>query len=368
MFDPDQPYNDLPPLPPVADLESKATLKAAIPANRELAELKAVCAQLPNPCILLDAIAIQEARVSSEIEGIVTTTDKLYRALSDMPETGDDPNTREVLWYREALWHGYKELKSGRPLSTVLYEELVRIICQNGAGIRNIPGTKLREQPSGRIVYTPPEGVDVLRGKLANLDQYIHDGDDAVDPLIKLAAIHYQFEAIHPFGDGNGRTGRIVNILYLVHRGLLELPLLYLSRYIVTHRPEYYAGLRGVTEDQAWEPWVLYMLGAVRETARETIDRIAAIRRLMEDYRERVRQKLPKVYSHELIDLLFERPYCKAGFLAERSLAHRQTASNHLKLLAEAGFLTAHRVWREVYYINTEFLSLLAQSPGEDQK
>jgi len=343
------------------------TLKAAIDANRALAELKGVGEQLPNPSILVDAVALQEARVSSEIEGIVTTSDQLYRALSEASDAAADPQAKEVLRYRQALWHGFNRLKDGRPLATVLYEELVQIIRQNQAGVRQTPGTQLKDTATGRVIYTPPEGESVLRDKLANLDRYIHEPESGTDPLIKLAAIHYQFEAIHPFSDGNGRTGRIVNILYLVECGLLDLPVLYLSRRIIERKAEYYTLLRGVTEAGAWEPWVLFMLDAVRDTAARTIQQIRSIRALMDDYSGRVQKALPKVYRHELIDVLFERPYCKIGFLVNRHIARRQTAATYLKALTEAGLLESLKIGREVYYINTEFLGLLKQdSPGTE--
>lgn len=360
-YAPTRPYNDLPLLPPVSELESKAILKAAIEANRVLAELKGVGEHLPDPNILIDAVALQEARVSSEIEGIVTTSDQLYRALSDATGAAADPQAKEVLRYRQALWHGFNRIKAGRPLCTGLYEELVQLIKQNQAGIRKTPGTQLKDMTNGRVVYTPPEGESILRDKLANLDTYIHETDSGLDPLIKLAVIHYQFEAIHPFSDGNGRTGRIVNILYLVERGLLDLPVLYLSRRIIERKTDYYALLREVTEGAAWEPWVLFMLDAVQDTAARTIQQIRSIRALMDDYRGRVQKDVPKVYSHELIDVLFERPYCKIGFLVDRKIAHRQTAATYLKAMTGAGLLESLKIGREVYYINTEFLKLLKQ-------
>lgn len=359
MYDPNKPYNDLPPLPPATDLETKPALKAAIEANRALAELKGVCEQLPDPCVLIDTVALQEARVSSEIEGIVTTSDQLYRALGEASDAASDPQAKEVLHYREALWYGLNKLKEGRPLATVLYEELVQIIKQNRAGVRNTPGTQLKDTATGRAIYTPPEGESLLRTKLKNLDEFIHESRSGVDPLIKLAAIHYQFEAIHPFTDGNGRTGRIINILYLVETKLLNLPVLYMSRRIIERKAEYYALLRGITEHQGWEPWVLYVLSAVRDTAVGTIQQIQAIRKLMEEYGKRVQEALPKTYRRELIDVLFERPYCKTGFLVDRKIAQRQTAAEYLKALMGAGFLESLKIGREVYYINTEFLTLL---------
>lgn len=361
-FNPQQPYNDLPPLPPAVDLETKATLRGAIGANRALAELKGVGELLPNQSILVHAVTLQEARSSSEIEGIVTTDDALYRALSATSDADDDPHAKEVLRYSEALWLGFERMKSNRPLCTGLYEEIVRAIKKNMAGVRKTTGTQLRDVHTGAVIYTPPEGETVLRDKLANLDRYIH-ADDGVDPLIKLAAIHYQFEAIHPFGDGNGRTGRIVNILYLVTQRLLDLPILFLSRFIIEHKSTYYEHLRRVTEQQAWEPWVLYMLEAVEQTARQSLRQVADIRDLMEDYGQRVRRALPKTHSKELVEQLFDRPYCKIGFLVDAGIAKRQTASRYLQELADAGMLDLVKIGRESIYVNSEFLELLRRPP-----
>jgi Fic family protein len=225
VFDRNRPFNDLPLLPPQTDLESKAILKKAIAANRELAELKGSSDAIPNQVVLINSIVLQEARLSSEIENIVTTTDALYRATEEDPSRIDHA-TKEVLHYREALWHGFENLKA-RPLSTNLFIELVGIIKQTDLGIRRVPGTKIANS-RGDVVYTPPEGETLLRDLLANLESFIQ-ADDGIDSLIKLAVLHYQFEAIHPFTDGNGRTGRIINILYLVEKKLLKIPVLYLT-------------------------------------------------------------------------------------------------------------------------------------------
>ncbi|WP_027389165.1 Fic family protein [Chrysiogenes arsenatis] len=358
-FNPRRPYNDLPELPPHVELESKAVLKAAIGANRALAELKGVGELVPNQAVLVQSIGLQEAKLSSEIENIVTTNDELYRAFANHGAKAH-LHTKEVLRYQEALWHGFSAIRQhNRPLTTNLYEELFQIIKQTTAGVRKTPGTKLTNS-QGDIIYTPPEGEAVLRQKLANFEKFIY-AEDGVDPLVKLAVIHYQFEAIHPFTDGNGRTGRIINILYLIEHNLLEIPILYLSRYIIENKNDYYAGLRGITERQAWEDWILYLLRGVEITAQQTRAKILSIRDLMFADMETVRTQLPKVYSKELLELLYRQPYCKIRFLEEAGIAHRQTASSYLKSLEHIGILRAIKAGREVYYINQRFLDLLSK-------
>ena len=357
-FDRDRPYNDLPPLPPRdVELETVPVLKQAIAASRELAELKGAGDLIPNQRILLTGIVMQEARLSSEIENIVTTNDELYQALADA-RPSESPHTKEVLRYQEALWHGYQQLAK-RPLGTNLFIDLARQIKGQDIGIRRVPGTKLTGN-DGRAVYTPPEGEARIRELLANLEHFIHDDQDGLDPLVKMAVMHYQFEAIHPFPDGNGRTGRIINILYLVEKGLLDLPVLYLSRYIIDNKSAYYEGLRRVTEEGAWEDWIVFMLKGIELMARETSRLIRQIADLMEETAEIARRKAPKAYSKDLIELLFEQPYCKIRFLEQRGIAKRQTASSYLKALAGIGLLRPVKVGREMYYINGRLMRVLA--------
>lgn len=356
-FDPQTPYNDLPLLPPPGELETRAVLKKAIAANKALAELKGAGELIPDQSLLIQAIGLQEAKLSSEIENIVTTNDELYRAFADQGQR-TNPHTKEVLRYKDALWHGFKMIKEeNRPLTTRLFEELFQIIKETTAGVRRMPGTKLAN-PFGEVIYTPPEGESIIRDKLANLERFIYDDSD-LDPLIKLAVMHYQFEAIHPFTDGNGRTGRIINILYLVEMGLLDIPVLYLSRYIIDHKSAYYAGLKQITRDHDWEPWIIYMLDAIAQTARITRERILGIRNLMREGIEQVKQQLPKVYSKDLLELLFRQPYCKIRFLEEAGIAQRKTASQYLRELERIGMLTPVKAGREVYYLNTALLKLL---------
>lgn len=358
-FNRDKPYNDLPLLPPEAELETAAVLKAAIGANRVLAELKGKAESIPNQSILINSIILQEAKASSEIENVITTNDRLYEAFA----AGDrdyDPQTKEVLRYREALWEGFNALDD-RPLSTNLFVDLVQIIKQNKKGIRNTPGTVIANPNTRKIIYWPPEGEERVRTLLENLEEYIHKDESDVDPLVQMAVVHYQFEAIHPFDDGNGRTGRILNILFLAMKDLLNLPILYLSDYVINKKGDYYRLLRGVTEDQAWEPWILFMLDAVQTTARETMQRIEGIRELMEETLEAAREQLPdRVYSKELIELLFEQPYCKIKFLVDHGIAKRQTAGDYLSELEEAGFLQSKQVGRENLYLNVRLYDLLS--------
>lgn len=358
-FDPSQPYNDLPLLPPTVELESKAVLKQAIAANRALANLRGLAAQIPNQGVLINSIVLQEARLSSEIENIVTTNDELYRADADADADGKtDPHTKEVLRYRQALNFGFSQLKL-RPLATNLFIDIVRTIKQVDFGVRRLPGVALKNR-ADEVVYTPPVGEVVIREKLANLEQFIHAQDD-LDPLVKMAVMHYQFEAIHPFEDGNGRTGRIVNLLHLVEQGLLDIPVLFLSRYILANKPGYYEGLRGVTEKQDWESWVLYMLRAVESTAQQTFDQVTRIRVLMEQVREQVQQQAPGIYSKDLVEAIFQHPYTKIQFLVDANIAKRQTASSYLQTLARLGVLRASKQGREIYYINDALFAELVK-------
>ena len=356
-FDRNQPYNDLPLLPPAMELETKAVLKQAIAANRVLANLRGLAAQIPNQGVLINSIVLQEARLSSEIENIVTTNDELYRADADV-DGKTDPHTKEVLRYRQALNFGFRQLKE-RPLSTNLFIDIVRTIKQVDLGVRRVPNTALKNALN-EVVYTPPVGEAVIREKLANLEQFIH-AQDGLDPLVKMAVMHYQFEAIHPFEDGNGRTGRILNLLYLVEQGLLDIPVLFLSRYIIANKPGYYEGLRGVTERQDWESWILYMLRAVESTAQQTFDQVTRIRLLMEQVREQVQQQAPAIYSKDLIEAIFQHPYTKIQFLVDANIAKRQTASSYLQTLAGLGVLRSIKQGRERYYINDALFSELVK-------
>jgi len=359
-FDPQKPYNDLPLLPPKQDIETKNILKKTITAGRALAELKGLGDTIPNQSMLVNSVVLQEAKASSEIENIITTDDALFKAFT-AKTSSVDPSTKEVLRYREALWEGYNELKKRPILATNLFVKLVQRIKENQAAIRRTPGTTISNAATGEIIYTPPEGEAVIRDKLKNLEDYIH-GEDDIDPLIKLALIHYQFETIHPFSDGNGRTGRIINILYLVFQGLLDLPVLYLSKFVIDRKNEYYRLLRQVTEKREWEPWILYMLDAVEETAAFTRKRILDIRDLMTETMEVAKETLPgRVYSKELIELIFSQPYTKGQFLVDAGIAKRQTAAEYLKELEKIGVLKAQKIGRETLYLNGKLYDLLSK-------
>ena len=359
-FDPQKPYNDLPLLPPKQDIETRNILRKTITAGRALAELKGLGETIPNQSMLVNSVVLQEAKASSEIENIITTDDALFRAFT-AKTSRVDPSTKEVLRYREALWEGYNELKKRPILATNLFVRLVQRIKENQAAIRRTPGTTISNAATGEIIYTPPEGEAVIRDKLRNLEDYIH-GEDDIDPLIKLALIHYQFETIHPFSDGNGRTGRIINILYLVFQGLLDLPVLYLSKFVIDRKNEYYRLLRQVTEKSEWEPWILYMLDAVEETATFTRKRILDIRDLMTETMEGAKETLPgRVYSKELIELLFRQPYTKVQFLVDAGIAKRQTAAEYLKELEKIGVLKAQKIGRETLYLNGKLYDLISK-------
>lgn len=356
-FDKTRPYNELPDLPPKREIETTAILKMAIRANKAMAELRISGHLIPNQAVLVQALGLSEAKLSSEIENIVTTNDELYRAFAD--ETSNvDAATKEVLLYKDALWHGYHSLTTKkRLLTTPLFIELVQILKNSVQGIRKMHGTKL-VNPLGEIKYTPPEGEEIIRQKLAHLEKFIYS-DNALDPLIQMALIHYQFEAIHPFPDGNGRTGRILNILFLIEKKLLEIPVLYLSRYIISNKMDYYNGLRKVTEENDWESWVLYMLRGLEQTAIATRAQIVAIHRLIQDTAGIVRSKLPNIYSKDLIEILFRSPYCKIKFLEDAGIAKRQTASTYLKQLEEIGLFRSLKSGRDIYYVNEAFLKIL---------
>ena len=354
---PDKPYNLLPPLPPETNLETPAVLKAAIVANRSLAELKGKSESLPNPSILVNSIVLQEAKASSEIENVVTTNDKLFTALSANDSTVD-PQTKEVLRYRQALWKGVHHLKNNS-IDTDLFIELMQTIKETKTGIRTEPGTVIANPNTRKIIYWPPEGEALIRNLLVNLESYMYD-EDGIDPLIKMAVIHYQFEAIHPFDDGNGRTGRLLNILYLIEMKLLHHPTLYLSDAIIRQKSKYYRLLRAVTEDADWETWILFILAAVKETSEQTMNRINQILDLINETVEWAKKELPdRVYSKELIELLFEQPYCKVKFLVDRGIAKRQTAADYLRELEDIGILRSKQVGRENLFLNIKLYDLL---------
>jgi Fic family protein len=357
-FDPNQPYNDLPLLPPPGDLETRQVLKKCVAANKALAELKGAGDLIPNQAILINAIPLQEAKLSSEIENIVTTQDALFQAALDESRSADFA-TKEVLRYRAALRRGSKALQSA-PLRLALLEDLCGILRDEKVAFRSDDSVYIGNLSQRTITYTPPTGGVVVQEKLRNLEEFLLAEDD-LDPLVRMAVGHYQFEAIHPFTDGNGRTGRMLNILFLLHAGLLRIPVLYLSRHLIQHKVEYYRLLRGVTERAEWEDWLLFLLTGVEETAEWTTGRIVAIRDLLDETLAHCRSRLPsKVYSKELVELVFTQPYCKIQFLVEAGIAKRQTASVYLQELEKIGVLNSEKQGREILYKHPALLKVLA--------
>jgi len=354
---PDKPYNDLPRFPPAIELETKRVLKQCIGARAALGELKKAAELIPNPAMLINTLPLLEARASSEIENIVTTADKLFRHLQ--ADSGADSATREALRYRQALLEGVAALRN-RPLTTRAAESICTQIKGVEMSVRKVPGTALANDATGEVVYTPPEGEGRIRDLLANWERFLHE-EDALEPLVRMAAAHYQFEAIHPFTDGNGRTGRVLNSLFLVEQGLLPLPILYLSRYIIANKADYYRLLLAVTREGAWEQWLLYMLRAVEDTATWTTAKIGAIRNLSDETAGHVRAKLPKIYSHELVNVIFEQPYCRIANLVQARIAERQAAARHLKALVSIGVLVEQPFGREKLFVHPKLMNLLTR-------
>ena len=357
QFDPKSPYNDLPPLPPPEDqVETPAILKKCISARVALAELKQAAELIPNAAVLVNTLPLLEARASSEIENIVTTTDKLLEYV-DAAEDKADPATKEALRYRRALFESSKAVQK-KSLTAATAIDVCRTIKDERLDIRTNSGTNLKNNKTGEIIYTPPEGQKLLSEKLKNWEEFLHEKTE-LDPLVRMAIQHYQFEAIHPFTDGNGRTGRIVNIIYLVEQELLDSPILYLSRHIIQHKGDYYRLLLEVTTEGAWSPWILFMLNSVEETCLWTTDKIRAIRELMQHTSQYVRKRLPKIYSWELVELLFRQPYCRIGNVVEAGIAKRQTASVYLKELCDIGVLQERKSGRETLFVHPKYIELL---------
>jgi Fic family protein len=319
---------------------------------------------MPNPAVLINTLPLLEAQASSEIENIVTTADQLFQHLD--ADEGADPATREALRYRSALLQGVSLIEE-RPLSTATAESICTRIKGVEMTVRGVPGTRVASARTGAVIYTPPERQQSLRDLLTNWENFLHEGDDAdsLDPLVRMAVAHYQFEAIHPFVDGNGRTGRVINSLFLVERRLLDRPILYLSRYIIANKADYYRLLLEVTRDGAWEPWIVYMLRGIEETARWTVAKIAAIRTLTAMVTDHLRRAHPKLYDRDLVDVIFEQPYCRIRNVVDRGLGTRQSASRYLKGLVDAGVLREVRVGREKLFLHPRLMALLTRDGNE---
>jgi Fic family protein len=351
-------------LPPSVDLESKAILKKAASAHRYLAELKGISESIPNQGILINTLSLQEAKDSSAVENIITTNDDLYRE-GLFPEYTSNASAKEVHNYVAALRTGYDRVQKDNLLTTNHILEIQGVLENNNAGLRKLPGTGLKNIQTGEIVYTPPQNYSDIVALMNNLERFINDEDFYVaDALVKMAMIHYQFESIHPFYDGNGRTGRIINVLYLVQKQLLNIPVLYLSRYIVRTKTDYYRLLQHVRDTGDWETWVLYMLEGVEQTSRQTIGMVQAIGAALLDYKHRIRNT-QKFYSQDLINNLFYHPYTKIEFLQKSLDVSRVTATKYLDLLTQGGFLTKKKIGRSNYYVNKALFKILTDQSTE---
>ena len=355
-------------LPPLEQLDAArfdtpAILKKLASSSRRLAELKGIAASIPNQGILINTLGLQEAKDSSEIENIVTTHDELFKD-DVLPESFANPAAKEVLRYRQALRVGFEQVRASGLLTANHIIQIQDELERNNAGFRKLPGTALKDG-AGRTVYTPPQDPAEIVSLMRDLERFLNDPDAlAVDPLIKMALAHHQFESIHPFYDGNGRTGRIVNVLYLVKEGLLDIPVLYLSKHIVRTKADYYRLLQTVRDDDTWEDWVLYMLDAVEQTATQTLATIHAIKAALFDYKHRIRAQ-HKFYSQDLINNLFTHPYTKIDFLQRDLQVSRLTATKYLDALAASGFVQKQKVGRSNYYVNRALNQiLLAQDEG----
>ncbi|HOK25419.1 MAG TPA: Fic family protein [Bacteroidales bacterium] len=341
----------LSPIPPHRDVETKPILKQLALAHRHLAELKGTAKTIPNEVILINTLPLLEAKDSSAIENIITTHDEIYK--EDLFENFiSNPNVKEVHKYAKAVQVGFKSLQQNELITNKIILSLQEIIVENNAGLRKLPGTELKNLATGETVYIPPQDYNTIVSLMQNLEEYINDDSlHPVDPLIKMAIIHYQFESIHPFYDGNGRTGRILNILYLVQKGLLDLPILYLSSYIIKTKIDYYRLLQEVRDKENWEDWILYMLKGVEITSKGTIYLVKEISRLMMEYKHKIRTQY-KFYSQDLINNLFKHPYTKIEYLQKDLNIHRHTAASYLEELVKGGLLRKEKVGRNNYFIN----------------
>ena len=343
-------------LPLDIDIETKAILKKSILANKALAKLNGVAKIIPNQAILINSLILQEAKDSSEIENIITTHDELYQSSLDISNISHA--TKEVQNYSRALLKGFDLVKDNSLLLTRHIVDIQQELEGNVAGIRKQSGTVLKNQATGEVIHTPPQEESTIRKLLDNLEQYINT-NDGIDPLIKMAIIHYQFETIHPFYDGNGRTGRIINILYLVLNELLDLPILYLSSYIIKHKADYYRLLQEVRTKGSWEEWIIYMLEGIEQTATKQVQLINDIKELMDNTKEKLKSELPKIYSKDLLEVLFIHPYTKIDMLVDNLDLHRDTASKHLKAMEKIGILNSVQIKNSKFYVNVKLFELL---------
>jgi Fic family protein len=370
----------LPSQVPMQEWESTRVLKACVQAREALGVLNEAALTLPNPDVMLSSLVLLESQASSEIENIVTTADALFEA--QLSASRADAPTKETLAYRSSLYHGLAAIMQ-RPLSTRLIEEICSLTKGIDMQVRRVPGTQLSNARTGETIYTPPQGESLLRDKLANWEWFCHvDSNDLrsederdnervvaqLDPLVRMAVLHYQFEAIHPFLDGNGRTGRVINLLFLVQQHLLSQPVLYLSRYILQHRARYYELLLAVSREgsaEAWQEWIVYMLNAVHETAKWTLAKIKAIHRLMSDTQILIQTHIKLGKQSDLVELLFKLPYCRIADVVDANIAKRQTAAVYLQSLADAGILSAQERGREKLFLNHRLIALLKSESND---
>ncbi len=343
-------------------------LKKCAKAHQALAELKGIVATIPNESILIRTLSLQEAKDSSAIENIITTHDELFKS-DYLAEQFASSAAKEVYNSSNALQDGFKQVKQRGLLTSNDIITLQAAIEQNNAGFRTQSGTTLKNEQTGEVIYTPPQSHDEIVALMSNLEQFIND--DSIcdwDDLIKMAVIHHQFESIHPFYDGNGRTGRVINVLYLIKQGLLSLPVLYLSRYINQHKQEYYRLLQGVRTEKNWEAWLLFMLEAVEQTSLQTINLIKAIKNLMQSYKLKMRTELPRIYSQDLLNNIFRHPYTKIEFLINDLQVHRNTAAKYLEALVGVGLLSKHKLGKDNFYLNNELIELFLNSSEQQKK
>lgn len=346
--------------PPIKKVETIRILKQENLAIAALSELKGIAKLIPNQEMLINAIVIQESKDSSEIENIITSQDELYKALT-INQTKFDSQIKEVIGYRKALNLGYKLIKKNGFLSVNNIIRIQKELILNNAGIRKTPGTVLKNDQTGEVVYTPPQDRDEIDKLLTNFIHEYNNNKSNISPLSNLAILHYQFESIHPFYDGNGRTGRILNVLYLILNNLIDIPILYLSSYIIRNKTEYYKLLNNTNKTQNWEDWIIYMLKAVEETSLETIEKITAIKNLLDKTIAKVKELKPKIYKKELIELLFEQPYSKIEFVVTKLKVERKAASRYLKALEDIKILKSQKIGRETVYINLKLMELLKE-------
>ena len=355
----------IPPLPPIANIESESTLKLLPSVHRYLAELKVRATTIPNEQILINTLALQEAKASSEIENVVTTHDELYKA-DAFPNYYNNPAAKEVRRYAAALRKAFELVRHDRLLTVNRILEVHRVLEQNNSGLRKLPGTVLKNDQSGEVIYTPPQDHREIVELMTNLEKFINDPEmcDA-DPLVKMAVIHFQFESIHPFYDGNGRTGRIINIIYLVTQKLLEIPVLYLSRYIIENKSRYYELLQLTRDTGNWEPWIQFMLSGIKTTSLKTIILVTNIQIAMLDFKHQIRSQLPKIYSQDLLNNLFRHLYTTIESLQRDLGISRLTAAKYLNLLVERGFLEKNKYGRYNYYVNRRLFNIFLETPKE---